>query len=793
MILKDNIFEAFSLDFRNISAIIVFMMKAERFRKVGKFRIYTECNIYDLKRTTVYIDYIPVVQFNPDDVNERKLAAIELVEMCNCNHKTAGNICGFHRNTIFRIVRIKKILGIEAVFEDNRGPKGPSKYIGKLRTHIKKLLRKHSDWTDQQIAEQAAKDLKVEVSRSAVARIRTEKQEKQNKPLSKQELIKLAKIVDEIDRSQFDNKQLLLNFECDTQIREISENGSQEESPKSDKRSEQRLIDRLQQGERFSFAGALMHYLFLKEIGFADIVSPSNPMIGTSYDDFDILGSIFFSHTLEIPSIEMMKLVNACEFGILLGMNRAPEKETIRDHLSRIASEYKSSDLTDNFAKTLLELDFIDTGVFFIDGHFLPYYGLNVIAKGYHTVRRLAMRGNELYAITDLQGRVLFFITESNEIDFRPIIDRCAEKLINYGIKRPCLVFDRGGYGINFFNELNERADFITWAKYISDKTLSELDESCFTSCLIHNEKRYIVGDTIRDVSESIQTAKKEGRSKPVSMRLRMVVLENAETGKRIGIFSSNFDKPAWEIARHMLSRWGDSENVFKELMSRFNLNYHPGYDIKELEKQPLVNNPDIALIKKAIQALNKDVEALEQEILVTEAKQTLKSDKRRIHKLLKINEKLSEKKEDIEGFKKKLSQLPEKISIIEILKGKAMSRCDLEKKRLYDLMQFMAYNSRERLVEMFKTCYDDHRDVKKVLDMITQRAGYIKLSGKTLIVVLDWIENKKHRKAAKRFCNVLNQYGIMMEGHMNLKLSFHISQFPIHGSTKTKPMHNLI
>ncbi len=61
--------------------------------------------------------------------------------------------------------------------------------------------------------------------------------------------------------------------------------------------------------------------------------------------------------------------------------------------------------------------------------------------------------------------------------------------------------------------------------------------------------------------------------------------------------------------------------------------------------------------------------------------------------------------------------------------------------------MQFMAFHSRERLVEIFRDCYDDHRDVKPVLDMITTRAGYIKLIGQTLFVILDWIENKKYRK----------------------------------------------
>jgi predicted transcriptional regulator with HTH domain len=307
----------------------------------------------------------------------------------------------------------------------------------------------------------------------------------------------------------------------------------------------------------------------------------------------------------------------------------------------------------------------------------------------------------------------------------------------------------------------------------------------------MHNGKKYRAGATSRIVSESVQTAKREGRDKPTSMNLRLVVLENIETKKRVGIFTNNEDKPVHCIAHYMLSRWGDSENVFKKMMARFNLNYHPGYDIKELENQPLVDNPDIVLIKKAIRALNREVEELKRDILVIEAKQHRKSDKRRIEKRSKLEKELTQKMEDIAGFEQKLSQLPEKLSIVQVLKGKPISRCDLEKKRLYDLVQFMAYNSRERLAEIFRKCYDDPRDVFQVLDMITGREGYIKLSGQTLIVVLDWIESKKHREAAKKFCHRLNQEEIRMEGHMNLKLSFHISRYPIHGSARQ--VHNQI
>mgnify|MGYP001588716689 CR=1 FL=1 len=139
----------------------------------------------------------------------------------------------------------------------------------------------------------------------------------------------------------------------------------------------------------------------------------------------------------------------------------------------------------------------------------------------------------------------------------------------------------------------------------------------------------------------------------------------------------------------------------------------------------------------------------------------------------------LSDKKNDIAQFQQKAATLPDKVSIIDILNGRPMSRCDLEKKKLYDLMQFIAYHSRERLVELFHDCYNDHRDIKKVLQMITRRAGMVKLVGQTLIVMIEWIENRKHRQAAEKLCQKLNQLSIKMVGPLKLRLSFHVVRFP--------------
>lgn len=767
-------------------------MKTE---KIGRFLIVQHQDKRAHLVKTVFLNYIPVVHFNVNEHIERRLATIELVERELCNQKTAGKICSFHRNTVFKLLRTKRLLGLEAVLEDHRGLKQPLKYVNEIRSHIKKLLRKYPDWTDQAIADQAAKDLRMDISRSAVARIRTEKQDypwTKKQPTIK-ELMEMTKVAEAIDQECFDARQLRLNFEKDPELKQKSEEFSQESAPKAERETERFLIRRLQQGERNVFAGGMMHHLFLQEIGFEHLLQPLPLSKWDTYQSGEILATLFHSVSQGIQSIEALKLVNASELGVLIGRHRSPDKDIIRDHLTQMAQHRLSGELIDRFARRLLERGRIDPEVFFIDGHFLPYYGLNIIAKGYYTVRRLAMRGNEIYAVSDLKGKPLFFITESREIDFRPIISRAAAMLTDWGISRPVLVFDREGYGIHFFKELSQRADFVTWAKYVGDSYLERIPEESFTLGLLFKDQRYLVAEQWRTVQESLATAQKEGRHQPTSMPLRLVVLKDVESGKRLGIYTNNATRLASDIAYYMLHRWGDSENFFKEMMARFNLNYHPGYDIKELENQPLVENPDIALTKKAIQVLKKESQELEKDILLTEARLARHHDKRLVAKLAKLQSTLEEKKTDLAHFEHKLTILPEKVSIIDILQGKPMSRCDLEKKKLYDLMQFMAFHSRERLAEIFQSCYDDHRDIKQVLDMITTRAGYVKLIGQTLVVILDWIENQKHRQAVERLCHLLNQKEIKLNGRLKVKLFFYLSRIPHHGSkAATAGVHSL-
>lgn len=227
-----------------------------------------------------------------------------------------------------------------------------------------------------------------------------------------------------------------------------------------------------------------------------------------------------------------------------------------------------------------------------------------------------------------------------------------------------------------------------------------------------------------------------------------------------------------------MLNRWGDSENLYKELMSKFNLNYHPGYDIDELDNQPFVDDPDIALIKETIHILQQEIDQLLKNQQDVQIRLSQRRDKRLTTKLSNIVKELEEKQHEQRNFEAKLQSLPEKVSIVELLNGKKMSRCDLEKKKLYDLMQFMLLHSYERLEDLFRPYYYDRRDIKPVLRIITNQAGYLKLIGDTLIVLLDRIELNKHRMAAEQLCYQLNRMNIQLKGRVTMKLYFYISKF---------------
>jgi transposase len=761
--------------------------------RTKNFLIFSETERRSLRgdRTIrrVFYNYIPVAFFYDNDLTSKKLAAIQLVSTGLATNIEAGEVVGLHRNTVSNAVNTNQLLGLNAVIKDDRGRKKPIYYTPEKRKHIIELLESKPGDTDEKIAQQASEELGTKISRQAVARIRVEHAEPFNgfSPPSKRELMEIEAATRRIEKRLGKQVQLSFNFENKPELKDDIEKISDEPSFEAPGTTQENTLSQLKKGIATPYAGLLFYQLFLGELNFSELFTDFKPPEKKQYSFEAICLSIFFGLVHGLSSIEAQKLVNPSQFGPIFGLPRSPDPVTIRTYLEIMAEQYISDSIIDKFALQVLKIGAVDPDVFFVDGHFLPYYGLNLLAKGWHTVRCQALKGNEIYVVSDIQKRPLMFITEGCEIDFRPIIHRLAAKIIDYGIKRPILVFDRGAYGVHFFSELSQYADFVTWGKYVRKEELMSVRQEDFTVGLRVNGRCYEISQLDKTLTESAGTAKKEERLERSSVNLRMVVIKeiNEKTGKekgrRLSVLTCDKKRPSWEIAYFMLNRWGKSENFFKEIMSIFNFNYQPGYVIDEMEQQPFFDNPEVAIIRSAVKSIKKGIEKIEGDKAILQLEYQNTGKQKTANKIDALEKKTREKLEDMAGFEKKLEELPEKITL-ESLLGKPMSKCDLEKKRIYDLLQIIAYHARERLVQELRHEYNRPHDVKQILDKITGKGGYVKLIGQTLVVLVDWIERPAHLQAAQGLCRRINNLGVKIQGSLSIKLHFAISRTPLIG-----------
>ena len=743
----------------------------------------------------VFFRYVPVASFYEEDLASQKIAAIQLVEAGLASIIEASEVVKLHRNTISEAMKAKQLLGIAHAIKDDRGRKQAIHYTPAMKAHITRLLEDHPDWTDAQIAVQAGKNLKSRVSRQAVARIRVSHFEAATKlsPPSKRDLMEIEAMTRHMEERITKHVQLSFNFNEEPELKKKVDDFVVESAPYANCATEEKALSQLQKGMATPYAGLFFYHLFTCELNFNQLFmgfkSGENDKSGENeqYRADEILLAILFGLAHGLPSIEAHKLLNPSQFGPLFGMPRSPDPVTIRGCLEQMAEQNLSESIIDKFALQVLKIGVIDPEVFFVDGHFLPYYGLSLISKGYHTVRRQVLKGNEIYVVSDIRKRPLMFITEGCEIDFRPIIERIADKIIGYGIDRPVLVFDRGGYGVHFFSELSLKADFVSWGKYVRDEDLSSLPDDKFRVGFRCGGGCYEIGEIDKELIESASTARKEGRQECSHIEVRMIVIRmidektGKETGKRLSVFTSARNREAWKVAWFMLNRWGKSENFFKEIMAIFNFDYHPGYAIYEMEEQPLFDNPQVHIIRSAIKTLEKEIRRLEGECAILQLEYQKKEKAKILTKIKKIEAERQEKAEDKGGLEKRLEKLPAKLSL-ESLLDSPMSYCDLEKKRLYDLVQIIAYHARERLVEEFRQCYPRPQDVKQILDKITHKGGYVRLIGNTLVILLDWIERPAHRQAAENLCQRMNALGVMAQGRLHLRLHFAVAHKPLLG-----------
>ena len=533
-------------------------------------------------------------------------------------------------------------------------------------------------------------------------------------------------------------------------------------------RAQRRYLGQLEQGYYNAYAGGLLFAPFMEQYSF--IPTLKRVIDIATYEGYsfeELCTTLFYLDVFGFRSLEDFKRVYPEEFGLLIGRSTSPSLFTLRRFLHKVRELNKSEELIDEFALMYLNSGIAKWGVLYIDGHFLPYYGIYPITKGWHGVRKIPMKGSYNFIGVDAKFTPWIFLVRSSSEDLLQKIPEMLEKAKKIGrdiglsdkvVDDLILVFDREGYSAELYRFIDgrdrkdkkRRAIFISWAKY-SDKWVNDIAEDRFDKSV---EVKYeIQGSKEIKYFQTKRTMNKYGD-------IRGIVIQSGEIKKRSVIYTNVKDNEigAEKIIELLCRRWGE-ENLIKELLLKHLINYSPGYVFEELEDQPMVDNPEIKQLKKEKAGKTTELHKLKLQLADWILKQPDEAAFEDLKKTkIQLLAGIAKADNEILLLKQQIDKTPTKLRFDQVHDGEKLLKLNYEKKRFLDCIKVFVYNMEKKMSGLLLNHYDKQKEVLPALSMIVGRGGHVKLEAGQLRVQLRRFMNSEIDYAARHICEDLNR-----------------------------------
>lgn len=549
-------------------------------------------------------------------------------------------------------------------------------------------------------------------------------------------------------------------------------------------RSQRIYLDQLEQGVYNTYAGGLLFVPLLRRYNFLPTIR--NVINIETYEGYsldELCLTLFYFDLFRFESMENFKTVYPEEFGMLIGRSSSPSLYTLRRFLHKVKELNKSEEVIDEFGKEYLRKDIAKWGVLYIDGHFLPYYGIYCISMGWHGVLKIPMKGSYNFIAIDEKFNPLLFLVRSSSEDLIQKIPEIILKAKKLGreagvneddINNLIVIFDREGYSAELFRILDGRdkdngmfkTRFISWAKYV-DKWINDIEDEKI-------DKIVTVTYEIQDAEEvkyfeTERTMKKYGK-------MRTIVIESGRDKKRAAIYTNDREMGADAIIQLICRRWGE-ENLIKELMMKHLIDYSPGYETEELEEQPAVENLQLKGLKQKRTEFKTELSQIKSrfghDVLEEIAKGGNWDEIKKKH-LLTIA--------DMEFINSKITLLnlemgkhPEKMKFDEA-HGRKLLKLNYERKRFLDCIKVFTYNMERQMCKILINYYGVKKEIYPALFMIIKRAGFVKLEGGKLRVQLRRFKDPEIDYAARHLCEDLNEIGTFTMDKFHLPINYEVA-----------------
>jgi len=457
-----------------------------------------------------------------------------------------------------------------------------------------------------------------------------------------------------------------------------------------------------------------------------------------------------------IRSIEQLKNIRNREAGLVLGIKRVPSKLMVRQWLHGVSEKKISARLLKEFFRHQMRAGLVGMWLWFTDGHLLPYTGKEKVHSGYNTQRRMPVAGRTNLVTSDSSGRIVDFEIQEGKGDLRSYIVSLSKKWQNEFVQAPVMVFDREGYGCEFFHTLLEnQVCFVTWEKYIDTHKLDAFKPKMFTESFEFNAKTYRIFEGQRTFTHKLDNGSDE------QFTLRRIYIWNVTSNRRTSALAGvSPDKlSAQDCALAILSRWGASENTFKHLADKHPLHYQPGFEMVDSEKQE-ITNPNYkqkqGMLARLKTQLNKSYKKFSKSKEVINKDDSIRQNS--AHHRLKRE--IEHQEAEIDDLKRQIKQTPEKIDITSLEDYSCFKRICNESKYLFDFATSCVWNARKQMVEWLLPFYENKNEYVDLFYAISNCHGWVKSEKHTVTVRLEPLEQPSRRAAQEQLCRKLTSLG---------------------------------
>lgn len=489
------------------------------------------------------------------------------------------------------------------------------------------------------------------------------------------------------------------------------------------------------------YAGAMLLHPFLSRLGLDDVVRATGDATARRYDAASLVCSSAFGFALGISSLEGAKHLRTKDAGALCGLSSFPHLRTLRPRLKDLAEKSDPLEIQRAFAKAMLAADDHPEEVFYVDDHFVTYWGGRPVAKGYNIRRHLAEPGRDDTFVTDEHWRAICFSSgepRGLSVSMHEVIGQLKEIV---GGRAAMVGFDRGGSYPKVFSELAEAGmDWVTWRR---------------------------APLAIPSVAPRRSWVTVDGTRRTLLLADELVTLKDYQEGPVRQLSAYEDDKVCFQVltsnttlrpaplVHKLKGRWS-IENFNKYIEDHCGAHWLATYEMEIEDDTALVTNPDRKVRRQAKNAAKSAV-AEAQCLLGQAMDEHYPSTEERIASINARRDDVAVAKDALEEASAALKGVPAKMARNELDPNAKRAKPRLAARALQMVCRLLAYNAELDLARRLNAYLADPDEYRSITRNLLHLGGTIAFGTPSITVTLDRPDSPRIARALGELVAELN------------------------------------